>query len=371
MQTTPYSGLDRALHRMAFAGAPVQRILADFEDSFFARSLAPVTMERPVFVTSLPRAGTTLLLEILAALPDFVFHTYRCMPFVMCPLLWNSISRIFRRTGEAAARTHGDGMTIDFDSPEAFEEVFWHSAWPGHYLGDRVKPWSALERKDEFEVFLRNQMRKLAVLGATGESQEPRRARYLSKNNGNIARLPLLKAIFPDCCIVIPFRNPHSHVASLKRQHMLFTELHQRDSFARRYMEYLGHFEFGAALRPIDFGGWCRDLASLDAVEDAYWWRYWVEAYSAVLDEFDRNVILYDYDQACEAPSAALGALGDVLDVKDSSMLQASAGRLRKPTQYDRQSTSKVDPSVELHAMRIHATLAARSINGVGTSSSY
>jgi len=256
-------------------------------------------------------------------------------------------------------------MTIDFDSPEAFEEVFWKSAWPDHFLADRVQTWSDRERNVEFEEFFRNQMRKLALLGSGKSSKEPQSVRYLSKNNANIARLPLLKAMFPDCAIVIPFRHPHSHVASLRRQHALFSELHARDSFARRYMEYLGHFEFGAALRPINFGGWCEELASLNPTDEEYWWRYWVEAYTAVLGEGDDNIVLYDYDRACEEPSVALGALGHALGVRKPSMLQANAGRLRSPTTYDRLVTSLVEGSLEARAIAVHDALKARSINGL------
>src|SRR5262245_43286282 len=80
-----YSGMDRALHRVAFATYDVQADLADIEDRLFAAHLGSITNQRPVFITSLPRAGTTLLLECCAALDEFASHTYRDMPFVMIP----------------------------------------------------------------------------------------------------------------------------------------------------------------------------------------------------------------------------------------------------------------------------------------------
>src|SRR6185436_9488480 len=87
-----YSGVDRALHRIAFATYEVQADLADIEDRLFASHLSPITNQRPVFITSLPRAGTTLLLECCAALDEFASHTYRDMPFVLIPCLWSSFS---------------------------------------------------------------------------------------------------------------------------------------------------------------------------------------------------------------------------------------------------------------------------------------
>src|SRR6185436_2307720 len=111
---------------------------------------------------------------------------------------------------------------------------------------------------------------------------ESRSRRYLAKNNANIARIALLARLFPACRIVIPFREPASHVASLMRQHSRFTALHAADRFALDYMNWLGHYEFGAALRPIDFGGWRGAPAAETAGSPDFWLTYWVRAYAAV-----------------------------------------------------------------------------------------
>ena len=47
-----YSGVDRALHRVAFATYEVQADLADIEDRLFASHLGSITNQRPVFITS-------------------------------------------------------------------------------------------------------------------------------------------------------------------------------------------------------------------------------------------------------------------------------------------------------------------------------
>jgi hypothetical protein len=46
------------------------------------------------------------------------------------------------------------------------------------------------------------------------------------------------------------------HCASLLRQHLNFLEIHRRGPFAKSYMEGIGHVDFGANLRPVDFDGW-------------------------------------------------------------------------------------------------------------------
>ena len=60
-----------------FSSFEVQKALADIEDRLCARRLVGIEIDRPVFITALPRAGTTLLLETLDSLDLFATHTYR------------------------------------------------------------------------------------------------------------------------------------------------------------------------------------------------------------------------------------------------------------------------------------------------------
>jgi len=84
-----YSPADRMLHRLAFNTRTAQLGVASVEDQMFRAALEKISSERPVFVTGMPRSGTTLVLECLANLPDFASHTCRDMPFVFIPCLWS------------------------------------------------------------------------------------------------------------------------------------------------------------------------------------------------------------------------------------------------------------------------------------------
>lgn len=255
-----YSRAERLLHRLAFASVPAQIALADIEEGLFGSS-AGITIERPLFVAGLPRAGTTLLLQILAELPDFTSHTYRHMPFLLCPFTWNRLSGSFRKEAALAERAHGDGVAVGFDSPEAFEEVVWKAYWPEKYGKASIGLWGPEDRNADFEAFYFQHIRKVLALSAAEGRAAPR---YLCKNNANIARLSLLPELFPDCRIIVPVRSPLDHARSLRRQHVQFSALHAEDAFARRYMEWLGHYEFGAALKPIDSAaGWRRKVRGL------------------------------------------------------------------------------------------------------------
>ena len=60
--------------------------------------------------------------------------------------------------------------------------------------------------------------------------------RYISKNNGNIARLDLIVALFPAGEILVPLRRPLDQAASLLKQHLNFLKQHSESDFTRRYM---------------------------------------------------------------------------------------------------------------------------------------
>lgn len=348
-----YGAMDRALHHLAFTSIDAQLALAGIETSLYKQTLNRIPIREPVFITSLPRAGTTLLLELLSLLPDFAAHTYRVMPFVLCPMVWARMSRPFRRSAKATERAHGDGVAIGYDSPEAFEEVVWMRFWQSHYHDDRIDAWGAGEVDEEFEGFLRDHMRKIIALGTAGTeakgSETPPR-RYLSKNNANIARLDLLTAMFPDCRIVIPVRNPWDHVASMQSQHERFTRMHATDGFSRRYMEWLGHFEFGAVHRPIDFNDWYGGHADRVPSDRTYWLTYWCECYTRVLKADAQCLVFVDYDRLCAEPQAGLEAIAAALSIRHVEELLDEAGRIHSsahhgtaPADLDRQIVRRVE----------------------------
>lgn len=360
-----YGALDRLLHRVAFSrvlhGVELQKALAGIEDSMLARGLADGPPPRPVFVTALPRAGTTLLLSLFAALPEFATHTYRDMPFVLSPMLWNRVSRAFRKPAGLRERAHGDGMPVGYDSPEAFEEVLWMAFWRGKYRRHHILPWTTADRDAEFEIFFARHMRKVIAARAGGE--RPAAARYLSKNNANIARLTLLPRLFPDCRIAIPVRAPWPHARSLQRQHARFSRVHAADPFARRYMAWLGHFEFGAELRPIRFSGRVTGGTHADPAGIDFWLRYWIAAHEAILAAATGpNVVVVDYDRLCADPRPTLAVLGGALDVDDRQALTALAGGIRRPTAYAAPD-GKHDQDLMLRAAELHDAVRGMCIN--------
>ena len=165
--------LDRMVHRLAFSVPHVQMAVADIERALYGRRYRHLPVNEPVFIASLPRAGTTLLLEVLGREPRFATHRYRDMPFVLAPVLWDTFSGPFRKQAKLRERAHGDGVMIGYDSPEAFEEVIWRAFWPEKFRPDRILTWHEDDEREGFPQFFADHMRKVIVLRSGGGGGDP------------------------------------------------------------------------------------------------------------------------------------------------------------------------------------------------------
>ena len=300
-----YGLLDRWLHEAAFRTTGLQCAVADIEQRLFASSLRRIQVDRPVFIASLPRCGTTLLLELLCGTGEFAAHSYVDMPFVLNPMLWSFLTRRHRKRVRNIERAHGDGVLINFESPEEFEEIVWRAIGPERRDSATLKEWTDADLTPQGRVFLVNHLRK--ILALRGGAQGARR--YLSKNNANIARIDLLGGIFPDCTILVPFRAPVEQASSIERQHRRFTDIQRGDRFALDYMKYLGHLEFGDLFTPFVFGlrGECRESSQYESL--ACWVSYWKAIYAYLLGKADSRIVFLDFDELRRRPEASLFAL--------------------------------------------------------------
>jgi hypothetical protein len=348
-----YSATDRALHRLAFATWPIQAALADMEPALYGDRLKDIVIDRPVFVAGLPRAGTTLILRLIETTGAFASYRYRDMPFLLTPMLWAQLSGPGRADLAPRPRAHDDGMDIDIDSAEAFEEVVWRTHHPDRYRGATLPVWPR-KTDPEFKAFFALQMRKIIALR---REEQPGASRYLSKNNGNIARLAAIGRIAPDAVIIVPYRDPVAQAASLHRQHLNFLELHGRDAFSKRYMEAIGHYDLGANLKPIAFLGSEADAGSRDYTQLEAWLDYWCDAYGYLADLTEPKLWFASYDALCAEPQSALGELASVLGLGDREALMGQAHTIRPagPAQ-----DQLADPERRARAQRIFQALEAR-----------
>ncbi len=285
---------------MALGSGAVAEASFDVERTLHGRRARSVDEEQHVFVAGLARAGTTILMRSLHQSGLFRSLTYRDMPFVLAPNLWRAVSRQSRREAVAVERAHGDGIRVDFDSPEALEEVFWRVFCGDDYIrSDRLIPMRA---SDEIVTKFRTYIK--IVLSESGTT------RYLSKNNNNILRLKSISAAFPAAIILIPFRDPVQQAASLLRQHRRFLALHHSDSFSKQYMTWLAHHEFGADHRPFVFG---ERPAPPDVDDLRYWLELWISTYSYLHENAPAQAIFIDYERLCEHSDEVWAKLSDLL----------------------------------------------------------
>jgi len=349
-----YSTLDRLLHRLAFSHASVQFAAADCEAAALGSAFRGLPAERPIFVTSLPRAGTTIILSALSRLPQLGTHLYRDMPFVMAPLLWSRLSGRMQKASELRERAHGDGLRISADSPEAFEEVIWRAFWPGKYRPDGIELWTADDENLQANAFLRDHFRKIVALRCGARAAG---GRYLSKNNANIARVDYLAASMPDATILVPLRRPLDHAASLLLQHRNFLALHGRDRFAARYMADIGHYEFGELHRPILFPGFAEARRGLTPDGIDYWLAYWIAAFRHLYRNRDR-LIFVSYEHLCAGGEAGLAQLCRRLGVDPEGRQTELAREFRAPTGHAALAAHAA-PELRAEASALHASLTA------------
>ena len=276
-----YSPLDKLLHHLALGSRMSAEVLHDLERNVFLKS-APPDEGHHVFVTGLARAGTTIVMREIHGSGAFGSLTYADMPFVLAPNFWHVLSAKGTKPGVRTERAHGDGIEVNFHSPEALDEVYWRIFSGKDYIraGSLVPHEPSGGQIEGYRDFIR------LILRRTG------RRRYLSKNNNNLLRLASLATAFPAAVILVPIRHPLDHARSLLRQHQHFL---RSDAFTRAYMSWLAHHEFGATYRPMVLDG---ETVTGDPLHLEYWLAYWIAAHHTIerLEREHANIQLVPYD---------------------------------------------------------------------------
>jgi hypothetical protein len=337
-----YGLLSRLLHRLALGVPAIAEASFDAEQAILGKELVAAQAGRHVFVAGLARSGTTVLMRSLFETGEFCSLTYRDMPFVLAPGLWSRITRGSRRNRDATQRAHGDGVLVDFDSPEALEEVFWRIfCGPAYIRGDRLVGMRANAATVE------RLRRYVAVILKRYDC-----ARYLSKNNNNILRLGSLIEAFPSCRIVVPFRDPLQQAYSLLNQHRRFREQHGTDKFTTSYMTWLAHHEFGADHRPFEWGVSIAQPYAPTTLN--YWLAQWVGVYDHLLRDVAQHrehVRFFSYELLCSDTQRQWHRLGEFLGFSAPMPRQLKMSR----THMD----EAVDERLSAQAASIHCALLA------------
>ena len=249
-----YSKIQKFLHDLVLSKKIINKSLFELEKIIYLKN-KDIKNQSHVFITGMPRSGTTSLLNFLFSSDECASLTYKNMPFILSP----NFSKLFHKKNTIIReRIHGDGINFNNNSPEALDEIFF----------------------DNNEEFVKNELANYIQLILLNNKKD----KYLSKNNLNYKRINLIQSILPNSIFLLPIREPLQHANSLLNQHLHFCELQKKDDFIRRYMNYLGHKEFG-----LDHKSWNDPIDFRDFKDINYLLEQWYLFYQFIYKKFQFN----------------------------------------------------------------------------------
>jgi len=289
--------------RSVHAGAGLFVGLGNLESKLLAGKLRNASVDRPVYICGLPRAGTTISLQMLSEHPDVGTHKYADFLMPYTPYAWNWI---FPKVPVDAMRKpmpriHRDRISVTRDSAEMGEEILWERFFPHIHDESQRSVLDAATNNPSFERFYREHIEKLLLIRD--------RKRYVSKAIMCVIRMQYLKKMFPDARFLLYVRNPIDHIASLVKQDRIWDEIDRDDPRQIEIIEMTGHHEFGKRQILANLG----DASVLREVHELFdsgrnvraRARYWAYVYNFVLQqlasdpELAKAVCLVRYEDLC------------------------------------------------------------------------
>jgi len=319
-----YGLLDRLLHRLALQSSSIAEMSFDLDQRMVRTDPDKIRQQRHVFVSGLARAGTTVLMRRFHNTGHYRSLTYRDMPFVLAPNLWQRLAVLSKHDSEHVERAHGDRLLVNIDSPESLDEVFWRIFTGKQYIkNEKLVPYEpSAEIIDKF----------IRYVNAILSTCPPGCIRYLSKNNNNILRLRAIHKAFPNALILIPFREPQQHAYSLLQQHGRFSELQAKSEFTLSYMNWLCHHEFGLDHRPVLPDGVTPPPYPADNLN--YWLQLWCECYSWLEQAKPDAALFVCYEDIC-ARKENWKRLAQLADISPDHETDDSFKSSNKPIDFD------------------------------------
>ena len=335
--------------------------LGRLETKLLSYDIADITIDKPVFIAGLPRAGSTIIAEILNAHHATCAYQYRDYPFIYTPVFWNNLRRVVPQSTRRIERAHRDGLAVNLQSPEAIDEMLWMHFFPDLHDSSHVSSLDSTTRNPEFEQFYTDTIRKLLMLR--------KGSRFFTKNNANVARLSYIKTLFPDARFIIPIREPVAQVASLVKQDRLFREIQAGDARSRRYTRRLGHFEFGDDFTPLNLGNPDTVAQIMAYREEGNYARayalYWALIYTYIADLFAQDLnlaadsLVLHYDRLCADPAASIRELMDFCDLEEDRSVYDWAGRIAPPSYYTPDFDAATRDAIQAMTRSVHERYAS------------
>lgn len=297
-----YSTSDKFLHKFYLSNYGISKATLEMEEILHGAKAKQLEIKQYVFVSGLARSGTTAVMNKIFGTGEYASLQYSNMPFLLSPNLWKRKSKI-----ESHERAHNDGIIIDGNSPEEFDEYFWKA-----FLKDSYIKKDGLVPHDVKDEILDKYLTYVALI-CLAKGKE----KYISKNNNNVLRLATLEKIEHHKTIIL-YRDPLSHAASLMKLDKSFSKNQVDDPFALDYFNYLGHHEFGLNHKPFlltqEFSEYRQQFAK-DNIN--YWLAIWLNYYSYILDQPNTALLLVSFEDLIQSPDLVYDYIFNALDIKN------------------------------------------------------
>lgn len=239
----------------------------------------PPVFDRPLFILSAPRSGSTLLFETLARFPD----------------VW----------------------TVGHESHELIEGIPELHPQACEYASNRLTASEATianvsQLKERFACQLINRERSRFLSLSPG--QRPSSVRFLEKTPKNILRLPFLRTAFPDARFLILYRQPEETLASMIEgwRSQQFTAYNPLPEWPHRIWKFLLVPEWQTVVR--------RSLVDIVS-------HQWCNAYRILLDDLGSlsgNCWRWlDYADLIREPVACLGQIARFAELRSDEHIES------------------------------------------------
>lgn len=261
-----------------------------------------------IFVTGMPRSGTTILTHIISNFDEVGSYNYSDLPFIKTPFLWSKINKLYYYGNKQIERVHGDGLQLKLSSPDAFEELIWSENIKDYKDGNFSKLLDHDYKNDKLEFELMRAINKILILR--------KKKVYLSKGNYNLFRINYLRKIFKNSYFLICLRNPLNVIKSSIKVHKRFLEYDYKDNDFTDEMSELCHFEFGKnRISPF------KDNKEHDELK--YYQNQWIKTHQLILEKYLNleNVILINYDELIIDPVKSISLISKKINEKYSESL--------------------------------------------------
>jgi len=215
------------------------------------------------------------------------------------PKMQKLLRCFFKTNVEEVERSHQDGIMINNESSEAFDEVFFQVYESNIYSFKNYLNEYESEHINSYIEFINHFL------------ITNKRNIYITKNNNHILRLPQIieSGKFK---ILITFRNPLTHAASLEKQDLIHSNLQKENTFVLDYMNYLGHFEFGLNKKYFKFRNERVNVTEYEGID--FWLAQWINYYGRIIELTKKyqGINLINFEDWCSKEKFLLRRINNI-----------------------------------------------------------